>query len=152
MAVDMTAKVKELQNDPTHIRNIAICAHIDHGKCISGDSKIQLVDGSLVSAKELYDISLEGRRVHEDEEKVIYDVTDLGLEVFSLNKDEKKLEKKKISHTWKLKGGEVIKLGLRNGYGIKTTPEHRYVVFEDFEFKDREAGELKIGDRVICPR
>ena len=50
MADDMTEKVKTLQSDPTHIRNIAICAHIDHGKTTFSDN---LLAGAGMMSEEL---------------------------------------------------------------------------------------------------
>ncbi|MFH0711938.1 MAG: elongation factor EF-2 [archaeon] len=50
MAVDMTIRVKELQNEPKHIRNIAICAHIDHGKTTFSDN---LLAGAGMLSQEL---------------------------------------------------------------------------------------------------
>jgi elongation factor 2 len=50
MAVDMTQKVKELQRNPKRIRNIAICAHIDHGKTTFSDN---LLAGAGMMSEEL---------------------------------------------------------------------------------------------------
>ena len=50
MVEDMTKKVKELQKDPKHIRNIAICAHIDHGKTTFSDN---LLAGAGMMSEEL---------------------------------------------------------------------------------------------------
>ncbi len=152
MADDTGKKVRELMHTQEKIRNIAIAAHIDHGKCISSDSEI-ILDEKTISAKKLFEFGEDkGKKVFDEENKIIYDISSLGINTFSLNKERKKIEKKPITHAWKLNGGKLIKTTLRNGFEIKTTPEHKYVVFEDFEFKDKEASELKLGDRVICPR
>jgi elongation factor 2 len=63
MAIDMTKKVKELQKEPKHIRNIAICAHIDHGKTTFSDN--------LLSGAGMLSAELAGKKCaldfHEDE-------------------------------------------------------------------------------------
>jgi len=147
------AKIAKLMEQPEKIRNIAIAAHIDHGKCVAGDSRIILEDGRVMDAEKLFNFSEDkGRKAFDEKGTLIYDVSKLNLKVFSLNKNDKKLECRQISHAWKLNGGDVIKLSLRNGFEIKTTPEHKYIVFENFEFKEKEARELKIGDRVVCSR
>jgi elongation factor 2 len=63
MAADMTDKVRELQKDPTHIRNIAICAHIDHGKTTFSDN---LLAGAGMMSE---DLAGKARTLdfHEDE-------------------------------------------------------------------------------------
>tara|TARA_Y100000310_G_scaffold324633_1_gene386753 strand:- start:4391 stop:6559 length:2169 start_codon:yes stop_codon:yes gene_type:complete len=47
---DMTDKVKGLQRNPKQIRNIAICAHIDHGKTTFSDN---LLAGAGMMSEEL---------------------------------------------------------------------------------------------------
>jgi len=57
-----------------------------------------------------------------------------------------------VQMAWKLLGGETTKITLRNGFEITTTSEHKYIVLEDSDYKEKQAGELKLGDRIVCPR
>ena len=50
MGDDTTGKVKELQTKPEQIRNIAIAAHIDHGKTTFSDN---LLAGAGMMSEEL---------------------------------------------------------------------------------------------------
>ncbi len=63
MAEDKTAKVKELMRKPEHIRNIAIAAHIDHGKTTFSDN---LLAGAGMISEELAGKQL-ALDFHEDE-------------------------------------------------------------------------------------
>ncbi len=48
---------KELTAHPDRIRNFCTSAHIHHGKCISGDSRLVLTDGRVISAKAVYELA-----------------------------------------------------------------------------------------------
>ena len=144
-------KIKRISSDQKHIRNIATSAHIHHGKCISEDSRLVLTDGSIKTARELFEsVSKNGEVYKENEDHTIF-IPNERVEIFSLNKATGQIEKKPIQYVWRLVGGKTIKTRLRNGFEIETTPEHRYTVFRN-GFKDIEARDLKIGDRVICAR
>ncbi len=153
MAEKMVDRVKKLMSIPERIRNICTSAHIDHGKCISGGSRLILKDGSVLSAEELFRISENsGKKAFEDSNKVIFDVKELGLAAISLNKMTGGMEYKPIEYAWKLIGGDTIKIRTRNGFEIETTPEHKYIVLENMQFKEKEAGKLKLNDRIVCAK
>ncbi|MFH1637764.1 MAG: hypothetical protein ABIB71_05050 [Candidatus Woesearchaeota archaeon] len=153
MAEKQIDKIKRLVNNPEKIRNIGVAAHIDHGKCVSGKTRMQLSDGTIITAKDLFDIAQKkGMVFEENDSEIIYDTSKLGIEIFSLNKETGKIEKKPVSMAWKLDGGDTIKLKLRNGFEITTTPEHKYITLENMEFAEKEASDLKLGDRVVCSR
>ena len=144
-------KIQRLISNQHNIRNVATSAHIHHGKCISGDSRVMLSDGSIRLAKNIFEeVSKDGEIHEENEDHTVY-IPKEKIEIFSLNKSEGKVEKKNIKYVWRLKGGNTIKVKLRNGFEITTTPEHKYIAFRD-GFTDVEAKDLKIGDRVVCSR
>jgi len=154
MAVKETQaeKIKRISKIRKNIRNICTSAHIHHGKCVAGDSRLTLADGSLKTAKELFEeISTNGEIFQENEEHTIFSPKE-KIEIFSLNKDTGKIEKKEIQHAWRLLGGKTIKVKLRNGLEIETTPEHKYIVFENGAFIDKPACCLKLEDNIVCAK
>src|SRR3989344_7960213 len=144
-------KIDRLTSNQENIRNIATSAHIHHGKCISAESRITLADGKVRTAREIFEeISKSGKVKEENEDYTVFSPSE-KLEIFSLDKSTGKLEKMPIQHAWRLKGGNTIKVSLRNGFSIKTTPEHKYIVYRN-GFEDVEAKNLKLGDRIVCAR
>ena len=139
-----------IAKNPKFIRNICTSAHIHHGKCISPDSRLAFEDGTIRTAREIFEeIASNGEIFQDNDEHTIYHYK--GKKIFSLNKESGKLELKPIQYAWRLNGGKTIKITLRNGFSITTTPEHKYIEFKN-GYNDVEAKNLKIGDRVVCAR
>lgn len=153
MAESMTERVMEITQNPKQIRNICTSAHIHHGKCVAPKTRLFLTDGAVITAEQLYQKAMQkGEKVREDAHEMVYDVSNSDINVFSLNKETGKIEKKPVSHAWKLAGGNSIAVRLRNGAGITTTPEHKYIILEEMNFVEKEAQDLKLGERLVCAR
>src|SRR3989344_2103945 len=145
-------KIKRIGNIRKNIRNICTSAHIHHGKCIAENSRIMLSDGSIKTAREIFeDASKDGVLFKENEEYTVFSQKN-KIKVFSLNKITGEVEKKEVSHVWRIIGGKTIKVKLRNGFEIETTPEHKYIISKNGEFIEVQSKELKLGDRIVCAR
>ena len=73
MAERMADAVARITKNPKFIRNICTSAHIHHGKCISGNSRVMLADGSISTAREIYDnVSNDGQVYRDNEEHTVF--------------------------------------------------------------------------------
>ena len=89
-------KVTRIMRKPEFIRNICTSAHIHHGKCISGGSRLILSDGSIKTAREIFEeISKDGKVFKENEEYTVLSPNQ-KIEIFSLNKEIGKIERREI--------------------------------------------------------
>ncbi len=150
---EMVALAEKLMADRENIRNIGTVAHIDHGKCVSPDTRLQLADGQLVRAEQLFEILKSDSAIaQQDSDQTVFDVSQKNFIIFSLNKSTGQVEKKAISHAWKLSGGKTLRVQLRNGLWVETTPEHKFVTFNGIDFVDKQAMEISLEDIVVCPR
>ena len=151
---DMVKVASKLMNKRENIRNIGIVAHIDHGKCVSADSKIALADGRFIRADELFElISKFGKPVKKGRSEIIYECSNPEYKTFSLNKKSLCIEKIPISHAWKLKADKLVEITLSTGRKIKVTPEHKFLVLNpDGNIIEKEARLLSNKDFILCPK
>ncbi len=121
------------------------------GKCVHGDSKLLLSNGDVVCAEELYN------NYSQFEEKInegkIIDITSQNLFVPSFNPITLKIENKKATHLWKLKGKNLLKISLDNGndFSVRVTPEHPFFVLREGKVMKVRAEDLKENDYVATP-
>ena len=130
-----TEELLELMKNPDHIRNVGIIAHIDHGKCVAGDTRICFVDGSVYKAEEFFNIVSEECEVAlEAEDRIVYDSRKLNQNLYSFNVENGAIESHPLQYVWRIKGGSLLRVTLRTGFEISTTPEHKFLVFDGFDF------------------
>jgi len=125
-------------------RTILVAGTRSAGKCVDGNSLIQLANGEITKIKDL--MGDEKRKI---EDGIIFNskspAEGISLDSFSI-------EPKKITDVWRRKSPEkVIRIKTKSGKEIITTFEHPYFIYKE-GIKNKRADELKKGELIATPR
>lgn len=124
------------------------------GKCVHGESNIVLGSGEIIKAEQLYSGYVGKYNKENIEDGEIIDITEENLYVPSFNPISLKTESKKVTHLWKLKGKDLLKVSLDagNDFSVRVTPEHPFFIMRKGSFLKVRADELKSDDFIVVPR
>jgi elongation factor 2 len=139
-------------NAPENIRNIAIAAHVDHGKCVSGDARVSLSDGRVLKARELFEqVRADGEPASDRGEA--YTPTE-PVDVASFDRTSGRTMAAELDYACRREADEpLVTVETSNGHHLTTTPEHRYLVLtEDGVTEFERADGLAVGDVVVGAR
>ncbi|PIU21569.1 MAG: translation initiation factor IF-2 [Candidatus Diapherotrites archaeon CG08_land_8_20_14_0_20_34_12] len=128
---------------------ITVLGHIDHGKCISGDSQIFLANGRIKTIKALFE-------EFKDKAEILLDDDGIALQLrenlYAFGEENGKIKPVLISHIWKLKKERLMAIKTRTGGSIKTTPEHPFLTIDkNFSIIYKQAKDVEIREYVAVP-
>ncbi len=122
------------------------------GKCVHKDTKIQLSNGELINAEQLYD-KFKNLNEKKIENGKIIDISNQNLLVPSFNPKTGKIENKFATHLWKLNKKDLYEIKVDNGndFSIKVTPEHPFFVLRNGKIIEMPADQLSEEDFITLP-
>jgi len=121
------------------------------GKCVKGESLVQLADGSLVRIDELVNKKLKNNPTKKlDDGHMAYGD---NTKIISLNPNSMKSSPKQIQAYIKRKSPKkLLKIITKSGRTITTTKYHPLFTLKNNKIKTAKAEELKQGVRIAAPR
>lgn len=125
-------------------RTLLVAGTRSSGKCVDGNTLIQLSDGNVKKIKDL-----AGKEKTKIDDGIICDtISYMNVQTM----ENMKLSSKNISDVWIRKSPEkVIKIKTKSGKEIITTKEHPYFIYNR-GMKNKRADNLKRGDLIVTPR
>jgi len=145
-------KAQTLLHQKERIRNIGTAAHIDHGKCVTGESRIWL-NGGWFRAGDLWSRFADRPPVPNTYGAEVRDIRSESLWTQSLDLRSGTMQFAQLTHVWRLRSTErLVEVETRDGRRIRTTAEHPFIVGSGVGFESREARSLREGDVLVVPR
>ncbi len=127
---------------------VVVLGHVDAGKCVSGDTLIQLADGTISEARDVYE-RFKGGDPKVQPDGVVYEAR--GLRLVTVG-DDGRTAPKEATHVWKLRADRIVTVGTKAGYEVRATPEHKFLVMRSSgEVSYVESAKLKLGDYLLLP-
>ncbi len=127
---------------------VVVLGHVDSGKCVSGDTLLQLADGRITEAQKVFETHKTGLPDKKPDGEV-YEAA--ALEVLSVGPDGR-VAARKVTHLWKLRADRLIDVQTKAGYSVRCTPEHKFLTMSrSGETAYVEAERLSIGDYLLLP-
>jgi len=149
---DNIKKAQTLIHNKEVIRNIGTAAHIDHGKCISGSSRVW-INGEWIPAEDLWERFSDRPAVPNAQGAEVRETIEDSLVTRSLETRTGATRFAQITHVWRLPATTpLLEVETRDGRTIRTTPEHKFVAANGHTLEFREARDLRLGDRLAVAR
>ncbi|MDP1808813.1 MAG: V-type ATP synthase subunit A [Actinomycetota bacterium] len=120
------------------------------GKCVSGETKVLLGDGLLISVKDVFELHHGAGKVYEDHREA-YTLLNQPIQLFSYN--DGRFVRSKASSVYKGKSDCLLRIKTRTGRAAEITPIHKLFKFaDDLHVVEVEGRDLKVGDFLAAPR
>ncbi|MCU4802140.1 helix-turn-helix domain-containing protein [Halobacteria archaeon HArc-gm2] len=117
------------------------------GKCVSGDTRVTLADGSRVAIRDLVEDNLDDPKPIDDG---VWD--DVDFDVPSLQ-DDGTIAKQRATKVWKREAPErLYHIRTQTGRELDVTPSHPLFVQSDGRFEAVKAEQLTEGEFIGVPR
>lgn len=129
---------------------VAVPGPFGSGKCVTGDTPVQLGDGSIAEIRALYESNAgNGSLVRNGNEEYIRLSKPIELRSFNNGR----IVKSTTSLLYKGKSDSVIRIRTRTGREVRVTPVHKLFRFNMMgEIEETEARNIAPGDYIVSAR
>jgi translation initiation factor 5B len=129
---------------------VVVLGHVDHGKCIAGDTRIPTSEGTYTADDLFRNYSRHGRWIKVGDGVAVELIE--GPELISLGLDGRP-QYTRTTHVWRRRTSpQVVEVRLSTGSELVSTPEHPYLRRWRGIYRATAARSLRKGDHVLVFR
>ncbi|MWV41509.1 LAGLIDADG family homing endonuclease [Natrialba sp. INN-245] len=131
-------------------QGIAAVDELDKMRCVTGDTLVELADGSSVPIGEITEQAIEDGEIESLENgRTIRDV-DLTVRTMT---DSGAIVERSVTAVHQYEAPpELIEVVTEDGEQLRATPDHPFFVQENGSILERSAADLEVGDQTLAPR